>query len=314
MTGSRFRFILLRPVELIPVLVGISVITFVLVHMLPGNPAYVLLGPRASEEAINAIRQQYGLDKPVIVQYFYFIANLLHGQLGQSVVYKAPVFDVIGGHVLPTLFLVIYSVVLSILSSIMLAVVAAARRGRPVDHAIRVLSTVGLGLPAFWIGVVLMMVFGVRLGWFPVSGFGEGFWGHLHFLFLPALTIAFSMTPVLTRNLRASLLHEASADYVTAARSKNLPARVVWSRHIFRNSLLATVNLLGVTMSWLIGGTVVVETVFSVPGLGHLMVSSIFSRDYLVVEAVTMILAIGIVATNFLVDVATAVLDPRVQL
>jgi peptide/nickel transport system permease protein len=159
-----------------------------------------------------------------------------------------------------------------------------------------------------------MLLFSINLGWFPVSGFGKGFWGHLHYLFLPALTIAISMTPVLTRNLRASLLSEASADYVTAARSKSLPARVVWIRHIFRNSLLATVNLLGVTMSWLIGGTVVVEMVFSVPGLGHLLVSSIFSRDYLVVEAVTMILAVGIVATNFLVDVASALLDPRVEI
>jgi peptide/nickel transport system permease protein len=310
----RFRFILLRPIELIPVLVGISIITFILVHMLPGNPAYVLLGSKATEEAVKAIQQQYGLDKPVIVQYFYFIGNLFHGHLGRSVVYRAPVFDVIASHVLPTVFLVIYGVILSILSSIVLALVAATRRDGPIDHAIRVLSTAGLGLPVFWIGVLLMMIFSIRLGWFPVSGFGKGFWGHLHYLFLPAVTIAISMTPVLTRNLRASLLHETSADYVTAAKSKSLPARVIWARHIFRNSLLATVNLLGVTMSWLIGGTVVVEMVFSVPGLGHLMVSSIFTRDYLVVQAVTMILALGIVATNFLVDVATVLLDPRVQL
>lgn len=310
----RFRFILMRPIELIPVLFGISIITFILVHMLPGNPAYVLLGSKATEEAVNAIQQQYGLNQPVIVQYFYFIANLLHGDLGRSVVYRAPVMEVIGGHALPTIFLVVYGVVLSILLSTGLALLAAIRRGKVVDHVIRVVSTAGLGLPPFWIGVLLMMIFSIRLDWFPVSGFGNGFWGHLHYLFLPAVTIAISMTPVLTRNLRASLLHESSADYVTAAKSKSLPARVVWIRHIFRNSLLATVNLLGVTMSWLIGGTVVVEMVFSVPGLGHLMVSSIFSRDYLVVEAVTMILAVGIVATNFLVDVATALLDPRVEL
>lgn len=311
---GRFRFILMRPVELIPVLLGISIITFVLVHMLPGNPAQVLLGPRATERAVAAIKQEYGLDKPIIVQYFYFVANLLHGRLGRSVVYKAPVFDVIAGHVLPTVFLVLYSVVLSIGASVVLAVASALQEGRAIDHAVRMFSTVGLGLPAFWIGVVFMMVFGIRLGWFPVSGFGEGFWGHVHYLFLPALTIAIAMTPILTRNLRANLLQEARADYVTAAVSKGLPARIIWRTHIFRNSLLATVNLLGVTVSWLIGGTVVVEMVFSVPGLGHLMVSSIFSRDYLVVEAVTMILALGIVGTNFVVDVATALLDPRVEL
>lgn len=310
---GRFRFVLMRPIELIPVLLGISIITFVLVHMLPGDPAQVLLGPRTSARALAAIKHEYGLDKPIVVQYFYFLANILHGRLGRSVVYKAPVFEVIGGHVLPTVLLVVYSVLLSIVASVILAVISALREGRLVDHAVRMFSTVGLGLPAFWIGVVFMMVFGIQLGWFPVSGFGHGFLGHLHYLFLPALTIAIAMTPILTRNLRANLLQEARADYVTAARSKGLAPRLIWRTHIFRNSLLATVNLLGVTVSWLIGGTVVVETVFSVPGLGHLMVSSIFSRDYLVVEAVTMILALGIVGTNFLVDIVTALLDPRVE-
>lgn len=311
---GRFRFILMRPIELIPVLLGISIITFVLVHMLPGDPAQVLLGPRATARALAAIKHEYGLDQPIVVQFFYFLANILHGRLGRSVVYKAPVFDVIGGHVLPTVFLVIYSVVLSVIASIVLAVAAALQQGKLVDHLVRMFSTIGLGLPAFWIGVVFMMVFGIQLGWFPVSGFGDGFWGHVHYLFLPALTIAIAMAPILTRNLRANLLQEARADYVTAAKSKGLARIVIWRTHIFRNSLLATVNLLGVTVSWLIGGTVVVETVFSVPGLGHLMVSSIFSRDYLVVEAVTMILALGIVGTNFLVDIVTALLDPRVEL
>ncbi|MGH7056353.1 MAG: ABC transporter permease [Acetobacteraceae bacterium] len=311
---DRFRFVLTRPLELIPVLIGISVVTFALIHLLPGNPAEVLLGPRSSARALAAIEHEYGLDKPVVVQYFYFVANLLHGRLGRSVVYKAPVFDVIAGHVWPTVFLVAYSVLLSIVGSIILGLAAALTEGRALDQLIRMLSTVGLGLPAFWIGVLFMMIFGVRLGWFPVSGFGEGFWGHVYYLFLPALTIAIALIPILTRNLRANLLKESRADYVTAARSKGLGRGRIWRTHIFRNSLLATVNLLGVTVSWLIGGTVVVETVFSIPGLGHLMVSSIFTRDYLVVEAVTMILALGIVAVNFLVDVATALLDPRVEL
>src|SRR5699024_3235818 len=174
--------------------------------------------------------------------------------------------------------------------------------------------TSGLGLPSFWVGVLLMLVFSVRLGWFPVSGFGDGFLGHLHYLFLPALTVAISLTPILVRNLRSSLLREASADYIISARSKNLPSRIIWVKHIFRNSLVETVNLLGVTTGWLFGGVVVIEMVFSIPGIGHLMVTSIFTRDYLVVEAVTMIMALGIVATNFAVDIATVLLDPRVEL
>ncbi|HLR13571.1 MAG TPA: ABC transporter permease [Burkholderiaceae bacterium] len=310
----RFRFILLRPFELIPVLIGISVITFLLVHFLPGNPAYVLLGPKATDAAVQAIEQKFGLDQPLFIQYFYFLGNLLQGDMGQSVVYKMPVLDVIRGHVSPTIFLIVYGVVLACILSFVMALLAAIREGKLLDHVIRIISTSGLGLPSFWVGVLLMLVFSVRLGLFPVSGFGKGFVGHLHSLFLPALTVAISLTPILVRNLRSSLLREASADYIVSARSKNLPSRIIWIRHIFRNSLVATVNLLGVTTGWLFGGVVVIEMVFSIPGIGHLMVSSIFTRDYLVVEAVTMIMALGIVTTNFVVDIITVCLDPRVDL
>ena len=174
-------------------------------------------------------------------------------------------------------------------------------------------STVGLGIPAFWLGIVLILLFSIRLGWFPVSGYGDDFIQHLHHLFLPALTVALAMAPVLTRNLRASLIAESTADYVTAAKAKGLPRYVIFLHHILRNSLIPTVNLLGVNIGWLIGGTVVVETVFSVPGLGGLMVASIFARDYLVVQAVALILALGVVVTNFMVDIVTVALDPRIE-
>jgi ABC-type dipeptide/oligopeptide/nickel transport system permease component len=190
---------------------------------------------------------------------------------------------------------------------------AAAYRGRPADQAIRLFSTVGLGLPAFWLGIILMMVLSIGFGWFPVSGYGDDFLDRLHHLFLPAFTVALAMAPVLTRNLRASLIAESTADYVSAAKAKGLPRHVIFFHHIFRNSLIPTINLLGVNVGWLIGGTVVVEAVFSVPGLGSLLVSSIFARDYLVVQAVTLILALGVVATNFLVDIVTVALDPRIQ-
>jgi peptide/nickel transport system permease protein len=308
----RYRFVLTRPVQLIPVLLGISVVTFVLTHMIPGDPARILLGIRATPEAIAAIHEKFGLDRPIFIQYFYFLANLLQGDFGRSIIYRAPVLGVVAERILPTLSLILLAVAISAVLSTVLASVAATRRGGIADQAIRLFSTIGLGLPAFWLGIVFIMVFSIRLGLFPVSGYGDTFLERLHHLVLPATTLAVSLVPVITRNLRASLIAEGTSDYVTAARAKGVPARVIFFAHVFRNSLLPTISLFGVNIGWMIGGTVVVETVFSVPGLGQLMVSSIFARDYLVVQAVTLVLALGVVATNFLVDLATAVLDPRV--
>jgi peptide/nickel transport system permease protein len=309
----RFNFVLYRPIQLIPVLIGISIVTFVLIHAIPGDPARLLLGAKATPEAIAAIHAKYGLDRPVAIQYFYFVANLIRGELGLSIIYRAPVLLVVVDRILPTLFLLIYAVMLAVILSVVLGSTAAAYRGRPADQAIRLFSTIGLGLPAFWLGIILMMVLSIGFGWFPVSGYGDDFLDRLHHLFLPAFTVALAMAPVLTRNLRASLIAESTADYVSAAKAKGLPRHVIFFHHIFRNSLIPTINLLGVNVGWLIGGTVVVEAVFSVPGLGSLLVSSIFARDYLVVQAVTLILALGVVATNFLVDIVTVALDPRIQ-
>ena len=308
----RFRFVLARPIQLIPVLLGISLITFVMIHLIPGDPARILLGAKATPAAIAAIHEKFGLDRPIFVQYFYFLFNLVQGDLGRSIMYRSAVLGVVASRIAPTIWLIGFALLISVVLSVVLASLAATKRGGAIDQSIRLFSTIGLGLPAFWLGIVFMMVFSVRLGWFPVSGYGEGFVDHLHHMCLPAFTLALSLVPIITRNLRASLIAESAADYVVAARAKGVPGRAIFQHHIFRNSLLPTVSLFGVNVGWMIGGTVVVETVFSVPGLGQLMVSSIFARDYLVVQAVTLILALGVVLTNFAVDILTVVLDPRV--
>jgi peptide/nickel transport system permease protein len=310
----RFRFVLHRPFQLLPVLFGISIVTFVLIHAIPGDPVRTILGAKATPEVIERVRAEYGLDRPVMVQYLYFLKNLARGEMGRSIVFKMPVIGLVTERMQATIFLLGYGVILALVLTVPLAVTAAAWRGRLPDHLIRMLSTAGLGFPAFWLGIMLMIVLSVRLGLFPVSGYGEGFLDHLHHLFLPALSIALALSAVLTRNLRASLLAELDADYVAAARAKGLPARWIFVRHVFRNSLIPTINLLGVNLGWLIGGTVVIETVFSVPGLGSLMVSSIFSRDYMVVQAITMAFACATVLVNFAVDVVTVALDPRIEL
>jgi peptide/nickel transport system permease protein len=311
---DRFKFMLWRPVQLIPVLFGVSLITFILVHSIPGDPVRILLGPRATPEVIEATRAQYGLDKPLPAQYLYFLKNLANGEFGKSIIFKVGVLKLVAGRVVPTLFLIGYAVTLSVLIAVGLAVLAARNEGRLPDQLVRIYSTAGLGLPAFWLGIVLIILFSIQLDLFPVSGYGDGPLDHLHHLFLPALTIALALSPVLIRNLRASLLAEMQADYVTAARARGLSERAIFRRHVFRNSLIPTITLLGVNLGWLIGGTVVVEQVFSVPGLGSLMVSSIFARDYLVVQAVTLAFACAVILTNFLVDIATVALDPRVRL
>ncbi|MGE0239834.1 MAG: ABC transporter permease [Parvibaculaceae bacterium] len=311
---DRFRFVFTRPLQLVPVLVGISIITFLLVRSIPGDPARTLLGTRATPEAVARIRAQFGLDEPLWLQYFYFIKNLFKGEMGKSILYRVDVLDLIVERLAPTALLVLGSVVLAVIIAIPLASFAASTRGRIVDHAIRLVSTAGLGFPAFWLGIMLIIVFSVKLGWFPVSGYGENALDKLHHMVLPCVTVALALSAVLTRNLRASILAEMSSDHALAARARALPEHVIFFRHVLPNSLVPTINLLAVNIGWLIGGTVVVETVFSLPGLGQLLVRGIFTRDFMVVQGVAMAFAIASVAVNFLADVLTVAADPRVRL
>jgi peptide/nickel transport system permease protein len=310
---SRFRFILYRPFQMLPVLIGVSIISFLLVQSIPGDPVRIMLGSRASEKVIEATRAQYGLDKPLPVQYLYFVSNVAKGDMGRSIIYRAPVLEVVSERIAPTAFLLMYALTLSVALTLLLAVTAARNQGRWPDQLVRIFCTAGIGVPAFWLGIVLIMFFSVRLKWFPVSGFGDTFTEHIYYLFLPSLTIALALAPVLTRNLRATLISEGEADYVQAARSRGMSETSVFRRHVLPNSLLPTINLLGVNFAWLIGGTVVIETVFSVPGLGSLMISSIFARDYLVVQAITLVFALAVIFTNFVVDIITVVIDPRIS-
>ena len=310
---TRFAFLLRRPFELIPVLLGISLITFILLQLTPGDPVRLLLGPKASEAAIALVRQRYGLDKPLIVQYFYYIWNVLGGDFGQSITYRAAIGPVLLQRIGPTVYILVYGLLLSVLLTLVLSVAAARSRGGWVDQTIRILCVVGVGIPSYVAGLLLVLVFSLSFKLFPVSGYADGFVANIHHLFLPALTIAISVTPILTRNFRATLLQQMNAGYATAALSKGVSERAVFWQHVFWNSLLPTVSLFGVVASFLIGGTVVIENVFNIPGLGLLLVRSVLSRDYLVVQGVTIVMALGIVISNLAVDVLVALLDPRVK-
>ncbi|QXZ81246.1 ABC transporter permease [Rhizobium sp. L51/94] len=310
----RYKFILTRPLQFVPVLFGISVITFILVRLIPGDPVRNILGTRATPSAIANIRAQYGLDEPMWVQYFYFLRNLANGEMGKSILYKIDVLKLIVTRIEPTLALVATSVVLSVLIAVPLAAIAARSNGRAPDHIIRVVSTFGIGFPPFWLGLMLIILFSVDLGWLPVSGYGNTLSEKAAHLLLPSLTIALSLSTVLTRSLRTAMIEGLKSDVATAVRARGMPESTVFWRHVLPNSLLPTINLLAVNIGWLIGGTVVVETVFALPGMGQLLVRAIFSRDYMVVQGVAMVFACATVFINFIADIATVMVDPRVRL
>jgi peptide/nickel transport system permease protein len=300
--------------QTLPVALLVTVLIFLLIKLLPGDPAAAILGERASDAAIRALHQQWGLDRPLWQQYAVYMRNLATGDLGQSLRYRTPVMDLLPRRMGVTTFLVVYSLALAVAIAVPLAVVAATNRERWPDQAVRALITLPLASPPFWIGILLLIVFALKLGWFPATGYGEGFTGHLRHLFLPALTLSHAFTAVLTRNLRSALIDVQTTTYVDFARAKGLDRPHVLVHHVLRAALLPIVTLIGVRLSYAIGGSVVVETVFSLPGLGSWMVESILARDYMVVQTLTLAFALGAMAINLATDLIYPLFDPRVRM
>jgi peptide/nickel transport system permease protein len=311
---DRFAYILRRLVQAIPVLFGVTLIVFFMIHLVPGDPARTMLGVHATPRRVAALHREWGLDRSVPEQYWIYLKRVLHGNLGTSLFYRVSTASLITGRLPVTLWLIAYGTVLSIVIALPLATLAATRKDRPADQAVRAVPLVGLGFPPFWLGIMLLLAFGLHLGrLFPVGGYGNGFVGHLHSMFLPALTVALGISPLLIRSLRASLLQVLESDYVTTARSKGLSERRVLARHALRNAVVSTVAVLGVNIAFLIGATVVIEQVFALPGIGQLMLNSIFQRDFPVVQGVTLVFGILVVLVYLATDVLHSLLDPRVR-
>jgi peptide/nickel transport system permease protein len=306
-------YTLRRLLEMLPVLVGITLIAFLFMQLLPGDPIVILTGGKASPEVIADMRAKYGLDKPVYVQYLLFVRNASHGDLGTSIVQRTSVTQLVLGHMDPTLFLLCYGVFLSVLLTLPLSILSAMRVDRPVDHAVRVGGMFALSMPSFWVGLLLIFLFGLNLGWLPIAGWGEGFSEHLHYLFLPAVTLALFLTPILIPSLRAELLEIKEAEYIEAARAKGLKPMRIMVKHVLRNALIPTVTVLAVNIGWLVGGTVVIETVFSIPGLGQLLIQSVLYRDYPTIVGLTVVFGILVMVVNLLSDISYAAIDPRVE-
>jgi peptide/nickel transport system permease protein len=310
---GRSGFVVQRLLLLIPVAVGVTIVVFFMVHLIPGDPAATILGIHATPHAVALLHQEWGLDRPLPSQYWLFVDRLLHGNLGQSLYYGGSTSSLILSHLPPTLWLIGYATVLTVLISVPLAVLAASRRDGIRDHVVRAVPLVGLGMPQFWLGFLLIYAFAISLRLFPVSGYGSGFTGHLRSMFLPGLTVALALTPVVIRSLRASMLDVLGADYITTARSKGVSSRRLYLRHALRNAVIPAVTVLAINIGFLIGATLIVEQVFAIPGIGQLMINAIFQRDFPVVQGVALVFAIMVVLINLLADLSYAALDPRVS-
>jgi len=290
----------------------VALLVFGLMRLLPGDAALMLLGERGSDEGVAQLRREMGLDQSVVVQFWEFLIHTASGRLGQSSSMRVPVVQLIEERLPITLALTGMAATLALLIAGPLAFAAALRPGSWVDVLVRAIAQLSLSMPVFYIGLVLLIVLGAGLHWFPVGGIGEGVLGTLHSLVLPSLTLALSLSAVLLRNLREQLIEVMHAEYVGFAVAKGLPRRLVLGRHVLRNAWISTITLLGLHIGSLVGGAVITETVFAIPGVGRLMIDSIFARDYPVVQGLTMVLAILVSVVFVAVDTVQVWLDPRV--
>ena len=310
---SRLGFVGQRLLQMVPVAIGVTILVFFMIHLVPGDPARTMLGVHATDQAVAALHHQWGLDRSLLAQYGLFMDRLLHGNFGDSLFYRVSARALILERLPATLWLIVYAAVLSVIISVPLATLAATHKNKVSDHGVRAVPLIGLGMPSFWLGIMLILFLSLKAGLFPVGGFGEGFWGHVKSMFLPGLTVALAISPLLIRSLRASMLNVLESEYVMTARSKGLPRHRVLTHHALRNAVIPTITVLGINIGFLVGGTLVVENVFALPGIGNLMLTAIFNRDFPVVQGVTLVFAFMVITVNLLTDVSYALLDPRVR-
>jgi ABC-type dipeptide/oligopeptide/nickel transport system permease component len=306
---------LIRRIALaVVVLFGLLVATFFIIHLVPGDPVQIVLGGRATPQVIANTRHDLALDRPLLTQFWLYISRTLRGDFGTAFTLGSPVSEIIGQRVGPSAALIGYGMLLSLVIGVPLAIVAALRPNGWIDNTIRVTTTVTFAMPAFWLGLMLALIFGLELHWFPVSGYSGGIGGILRTLTLPALSLGLALSTVVVRTLRSSLLEVLQTEYVEAARSRGLSELRVVVKHALRNSFMNTLTILSVNIGFLIGGTVVLEQVFQIPGLGQLLLTAVEKRDYQLVQALALLAGAAVVLASLAADVVQAFLDPRVRL
>jgi len=303
--------------SLLLTLLLISLATFVVVQVMPGDPAQLILGTEAPPEALADLRAQLGLDRPLPLQYLSWLSGVLRGNLGVSLRHGRPVATLIAERLPVTLSLAILSLALAVILAVPLGVLAAIRQHSALDYGVLVFAQAGLALPSFWIGILLILLFALSLRWLPSSGYvpwAENPLAALRSLTMPVLALGLPVAGVLARLVRASVLEELARDHIRTARAKGLSEQQVIVRHVLRNALIPTVTLLGLQLGFLLGGSIVIEQVFALPGLGRLVLFAINNRDLPLIQALVLFIAVLVVGINFLVDMAYTWLDPRISL
>lgn len=302
-----------RLVQIVVVLIGISFLTFLLTYVSPGDPVRNMLsstGVMPTDELVQTMRDQMGLNDPFFTQYFRWLGNCLHGDFGTSYSFSKPVVDLLAARLWPTLKLTIFSMVLMLIISVPLGMLSAVYKNSWIDYLVRGFTFLGVSLPNFWVGLLLMLVFCVKVNWLPVICSG----GDFKSMILPSVTLAIAMSSKYTRQVRTAVLEELSQDYVTGARARGVAERKILWRNIFPNSLLPLITMLGLSVGSLLGGTAVVEVIFSYPGLGNLAVSAITSCDYNLIQGYVLWIALIYMVINLLVDISYNFVDPRMRL
>lgn len=309
-------YLLKRTLILFLTLLLVSIAIFAVLMVIPGDPAQIILGIHATPETLRNLRQQMGLDRPVIIQYLHYMKNLAIGDLGRSITYDVPIHSLILSRLQVTIPLAILSLIFAVSISIPMGIYSSLHRNRPGDYGIMVFSQVGLAVPAFWAGILLILLFAVTLHWLPAGGFHA--WQTdpikaLRSLLLPAFSLGFVRAAVLTRMTRSSMLEVLGEDYIRTARSKGLPKRMVVYKHAFRNAIIPVVTIVGLQAGDLLAGAIIIENVFHLPGVGRLVFEAIGQRDLPVIQGVVLLIAVIIVVINFVIDVLYRYLDPRIR-
>ncbi|MBY6088941.1 ABC transporter permease [Maritimibacter alkaliphilus] len=301
-------FLLRRILQLVPVLFGVSIAVFAMIHAIPGDPAEMVAGIDATPHDVEIVRQRLGLDQPLLQQYLIFVGNALTGDFGTSFRTGLPVSEEIMPRFYNTMVLSVAALIISVVVGFVSGVVSAVWKFSIFDNVSLLVSLIGLSMPPFFLGLVLLMVFSVDLGWFPMSGMGD--WRHL---VLPAVTLGLPSGAVVARMTRSSLIDVLDQDYIRTARAKGLPEYTVVNSHAVRNALIPVITIVGLQMGFLLGGAVVCESVFAWPGIGRLTVQAILARDFPVIQASVLLLAVIFVVVNFLTDLLYGVFDPRIK-
>jgi peptide/nickel transport system permease protein len=309
-------YLVRRLLAVIPVMLVVVTVVFLLIHLIPGDPVAVILGPDATPAQMEATREQLGLDRPVYEQLLKFYTRVLHGDLGRSYFLDRPVTQALWERAEPTALLTLSALLVAVVIGVPSGLIAGAYRGSVGDRVLMFGALLGVCVPGFWLSLNFIYLFAVRLGWLPAGGYASVFvdpWAALRYMVLPAVSLGFNQSALIARIARSCMIEALQQDYIRTARAKGLSQRVVIAVHAFRNALVPVVTVIGITMAILIGGAVVTEIVFNIPGLGRLVISAILRRDYPVVQGVVLVTAACYVLINLVVDVLYAFIDPRIR-